>query len=288
MIHVLITGANGQLGESFKKINCSQFPNKCKYTDVHDLDLTDSAAVRRYFNNFQFDYIVNCAAYTSVDLAEKNKDEAFAVNAEVPKLLGEIAKDKSIHLIHISTDYVFSGKSSVPYKETSKPGPLSVYGKSKLAGEKALWNHPYAIVLRSAWLYSEFGNNFAKTMLRLGHEKESLDVVSDQTGSPTYATDLATVVLRIIQISEQKKFQPGILHYTNEGICSWFDFAREIMDMAGLPCKIMPVATQQYPLPARRPAYSVLSKSKIKKEYGIVIPHWKKSLKIALDSMLKN
>lgn len=285
--HILVTGANGQLGESFKYINKELFPFECTYIDIGDVNLTYESDVRHYFDNNQFDYVINCAAYTNVDQAEQNTEEAFAANADVPKLLGEISIQKSFRLIHISTDYIFSGNTSIPYKETSKPFPLSSYGKSKLEGEMALRNNTNAIVIRSAWLYSEYGTNFVKTMLRLGGEKKELGVVSDQIGSPTYAADLATAILYIIKSSEQNKFIPGIYHYSNEGICSWFDFAWEIMKITGLPCKIIPIGTAEYPLPAKRPAYSVLDKSKIKKVYRLEIPHWKESLKIALDKITK-
>ncbi len=287
MKHILVTGANGQLGESFKHIHKKLFPFRYTFIDIKDVDLTHEASVRQFFDNSQFDYVINCAAYTNVDQAEQNPEETFAINAGVPKLLGEISIQKSFRLIHISTDYIFSGNASIPYKETSKPCPLSSYGKSKLEGEMALYNNANAILIRSAWLYSEYGTNFLKTMLRLGNEKKELGVVSDQIGSPTYAADLASVILYIIKTSEQNKFMPGIYHYANEGICSWFDFAREIMNITGLPCKVIPIGTAEYPLPAKRPAYSVLDTSKIKKAYRLDIPHWKASMKIALDRIAK-
>lgn len=287
MKHILVTGAKGQLGESFKHVHKKLFPFKYTFIDITDVNLTHEAAVRQYFDISHFDYVINCAAYTNVDQAEYNTKEAFAINAEVPKLLGEISIQKSFRLIHISTDYIFGGNASVPYKETSKPFPLSSYGKSKLEGEMALRKNANAIVIRSAWLYSEYGTNFLKTMLRLGSEKKELGVVSDQIGSPTYAADLATAILYIIKTAEQNKFFPGIYHYTNEGICSWFDFAWEIMNITGLPCKIIPIDTAEYPLPAKRPAYSVLDKSKIKEVYRLEIPHWKESLRIALNKITK-
>ncbi|MBN2481237.1 MAG: dTDP-4-dehydrorhamnose reductase [Bacteroidales bacterium] len=284
---ILITGANGQLGKSLKKADKDLSHFTFTYIDVTDLNLTRAEDVRYYFDHHQFDYVVNCAAYTRVDEAERDQDEAFAINAGVPRLLGELAKQRSFRLVHISTDYVFSGSTSIPYKETAKAFPLSAYGKSKLEGETALRNNANAIVIRSAWLYSEFGNNFLKTMLRLGREKNEIGVVYDQIGSPTYATDLATTILQIVKTSDQHKFLPGIYHYTNEGICSWFDFAWEIMNMCGLHCTVIPISTSQYPLPARRPAYSVLDKSRIKKVYGLEIPYWKKSLRTAVDILTK-
>ncbi|MBN1159086.1 MAG: dTDP-4-dehydrorhamnose reductase [Bacteroidales bacterium] len=282
-IKILVTGANGQLGKSFKKTEEGLMPHSCKYIDMADLNLTRTGDVRHYFDHHQFDFVINCAAYTRVDDAEHDQAETFAVNAEVPALLGELSRKRFFKLIHISTDYVFSGNSSIPYKETSKAFPLSIYGKSKHEGEMALRNNENALVIRSAWLYSEFGSNFLTTMLTLGREKKEVSVVCDQIGSPTYATDLAKAIFNIIKTSVQNKFIPGIFHYTNEGICSWFDFAWEIINMSGLPCKVIPIATSQYLLPARRPAYSVLDKSRIKKVYGLEIPYWKESLRCVLN-----
>ena len=222
-----------------------------------------------------------------MDNAESEPEKAFEVNAQVPRMLGDIVLKKSIRLIHISTDYVFGGEIPIPYTETSPTNPLSVYGKSKLKGELALRNNPNVMILRSAWLFSEFGNNFLKSIYRLGKERADINVVFDQVGSPTYANDLARCIFLIMEYAENKEFLPGIYHYTNEGICSWFDLAWEIIHKTALKCRIHPVTSDEYPLPAKRPSYSVLNKSRIKKVFGLEIPHWKKSLEIAIDRMTK-
>ncbi len=286
MKRILITGANGQLGIELRKIS-NEFSNfSYLFTDIDSLDLTDNQAIKAFFNKNHFDYIINCAAYTAVDKAETEPEKAFEINAVVPAQLTEISKNDKCRLIHISTDYVFDGKSCVPYVETDNVSPQSVYGKSKLAGENEVLKNNENIIIRTSWLYSANGNNFLKTMLKLGKEKEMLNVVFDQTGTPTSATDLARAILVICnKISTENKNYGGIYHYSNEGVCSWFDFAVEIMEMAGLKCKVVPVTTDQYPLPAKRPAYSVLNKSKIKSIFGLNIPHWKKSLKEILSEL---
>lgn len=284
MKQVLVTGAKGQLGTSILQAGLGGYPLQLTGIDREDLDLTSDKDVRAYFRHQQVDYVINCAAYTQVDLAEQHSGAAFAMNAGLPALLAELS-GKSFRIIHISTDYVFDGVSPVPYTESAIPNPLSVYGKSKLEGEQELVDRDNAMVIRSSWLYSEYGNNFARTMIRLGREKKRLDVVFDQTGSPTYAPDLARAILHIISHAEQGRFPSGIFHFSNEGVCSWFDFAWEIMQLAGLSCDVFPIRTEEYPLPAPRPEYSVLDKSKIKKYFGLTIPYWKDSLKIAIKRM---
>lgn len=285
-MNVLVTGARGQLGRSI--LNSGQSDPGIKMTgiDREDLDLTKATDVKAYFSRQHFDYVVNCAAYTQVDQAEKQRGAAFALNGTVPALLAKLSMEESFRIIHISTDYVFDGNSSVPYTETDSPKPLSVYGMSKMEGERNLMDCSNAMVIRSSWLYSEYGNNFARTMLRLGRERDKLNVVFDQTGTPTYGSDLARAILDIIRISEQGSFQSGIFHYSNEGVCSWYDFAWEIMQVAGLTCNILPIRTEEYPLPARRPSYSVLDKTKIRHEFGLEIPYWKESLKTGLKKMM--
>jgi len=288
MKSILVTGANGQLAESIRfTAQNSSYPVDLSFIGVSGLDLTDREKVKSFFTNRNFDYIINCAAYTAVDLAEKNTAEAFAVNAEVPALLGQVAYEKNSRLIHISTDYVFDGLSPFPYDEKCEPHPLSVYGKSKFEGELALMGNPNALVIRSSWLYSEFGNNFLKTMMRLGSQKEKIGVVFDQTGSPTYAPDLAEAILNIITHHQENSFPSGTYHFANQGVASWYDLAWEIMDLAGISCRVYPITTNEFPLPAKRPAYSVLNTSRIRNELGISTDHWKASLKIAVDRMMK-
>ncbi len=279
---ILITGSGGQLGSEFQELTSVYNDMAFDFIDVENIDLVDRDAVEKYFKENSYDYVVNCAAYTAVDKAETDEETAFEVNAYAPGLLGEITARYGTRVIHISTDYVFDGSANRPYAENDNVNPVSAYGRSKLKGEEnILKNNPDSIVIRTAWLYSGFGNNFVKTMLRLGDERDELRVVFDQVGSPTYAADLADAILTIIKRTEngEKKFIPGIYHYSNEGAVSWFDFAYHILDMAGITCKITPVLSDEYPAPAPRPAYSVLNKSKIKETYGIEIPYWYDSLK---------
>jgi dTDP-4-dehydrorhamnose reductase len=288
MKNILVTGGNGQLGSSLRKIAPLIPGFSFAFIDYEDLDLTDAEKVSEFFNSRHTDYIINCAAYTAVDLAETQKEEAFAVNAGIPLLLAGIAVSHKIRLIHISTDYVYDGTLSVPHTENEPPAPASVYAHSKLEGEKPLWDHSMAIIIRTSWLYGEFGKNFLKTMLRLGSERKELGMVFDQTGTPTYSGDLAKTLMDIISFSEKNEFIPGIYNYSNEGVCSWYDFATEIMIRGGRNCHVKPIRTHEYPLPAKRPEYSVLDKSKIKRTFGIEIPHWKDSLSTALANLKKN
>ena len=288
MKKVLVTGANGQLGSELKKIG-PVFPSFAyQYIDLDTLDLTDQHAVNRYFDQHHFDYIINCAAYTAVDKAESEPEKAFRINAGVPGMLQEISLKSHCRLIHLSTDYVFDGRSSVPYNETDPTSPQSVYAKSKLTGEQEVLKSPENIVIRTSWLYSAQGTNFLKTMLRLGKERESLNVVYDQIGTPTSAADLADAILRICShIDSTGEKASGIYHYSNEGVCSWYDFALEIMEMAGLNCNVNPITSDQYPLPAQRPAFSVLNRAKIKAAFGLEIPHWRKSLEKVVKTVLQ-
>ena len=232
--------------------------------------------VRTYFKTYQPQYLINCAAYTAVDRAEQEKDLAFQVNAEAVGVLAAICKENHTKFIHISTDYVFDGTATAPYKEDSLTNPQSVYGASKLEGEKqALQFNPAAIVIRTSWVYSEYGKNFVKTMLKLLSEKDEISVVNDQVGSPTYAADLAEAIMKIISAP---LWQAGIYNYSNEGIISWYDFAVAIKELIGSTCRINPIPTSQYPTAAKRPAYSVLDKSKIKQAFKIELKDWKQSL----------
>lgn len=265
---ILVTGANGQLGTELQKL----LPNAI-FADVDVLDITDADAVKRFVADNQIDTIVNCAAYTAVDKAEDDTELAQKINENGPRNLALTGAK----IVHISTDYVFDGKNYQPYLPEDETNPISVYGRTKRAGELAvLDNAKVAVIIRTAWLYSNHGNNFVKTMRRLGAEKESLNVVADQIGSPTFAKDLAQAIVTILpQMNETNK---GIYHYTNEGVCSWYDFATEIMKLSGLTCKVNPIPSSAYPTKATRPFYSVLNKEKIKKVFNIEIPHWKESL----------
>ncbi|WP_019001674.1 dTDP-4-dehydrorhamnose reductase [Succinimonas amylolytica] len=270
---ILVTGSRGQLGTELRKL----LP-EAVYADVNELDITDAAAVGSFVRDNQIAAIVNCAAYTAVDRAEDEEELAYRINAAGP---GNLAKT-GCRLIHISTDYVFDGNSSVPYTPDAPPCPLSAYGRTKLAGEKlVLENNPRAVIIRTAWLYSSHGNNFVKTMRMLGSTREAVNVVNDQIGTPTFAGDLADAIVRILpEVSEENA---GIYHYTNEGVCSWYDFSYEIMSLSGYDCKVNPVPSSEYPVRAHRPHYSVLDKNLIKKVFRIDIPYWKESLKKCLS-----
>lgn len=273
---ILVTGSNGQLGKELKKL-APGFPEfDFIFLSREDMPIHHFEMVRHYFSVYAPDYVVNCAAYTAVDRAESEKDRAFQINGEAVGVLAAICKERGTKLVHISTDYVFDGTATSPYTEDDTPNPQSVYGASKLEGEKqALHFNPNSIIIRTSWVYSEYGKNFVKTMLKLMSEKEEVNVVYDQLGSPTYAADLAEVILQIIHSG---KWQPGIYHYCNEGIISWYDFAVAIKKLTGSTCKINPIPTSQYPTAAKRPAYSALDTSKIITVYGIRAKNWKDSL----------
>jgi len=274
---VLVTGANGQLGMSLRRMASFLF------TDVEELDITDLAAVRSMVAREQVDCIVNCAAYTNVDAAEDNPASAELLNARAVENLAIAMKEANGLLVHISTDYVFGAEAlNTPIPETQHPAPLGVYGRTKLQGEKAILRSGVRhIILRTAWLYSEYGKNFVKTMLRLTAEKPSLKVVFDQVGTPTYAGDLAAAILRILEAPQE-----GIYHYTNEGVCSWYDFAKAIAACAGhTACDIQPCRSHEFPSKVHRPAYSVLDKSRVKATFGLHIPYWPDSLRLCLAQL---
>lgn len=276
MTRILITGANGQLGNALR-LELAGDPNiDAVYTDVEDLDITNAEAVENFLRDNAIEMMVNCAAYTAVDRAESDELRAAAINTEAVGIIGQAAGRLGIRVIHISTDYVFSGESYRPYEEKDEPFPQSIYGRTKLEGEGLLTSFcKDAVIIRTAWLYSEFGNNFVKTMLRLAGEREELGVVSDQIGTPTYAGDLAAAIHAVIRSDEWK---PGIYHFTDEGVASWYDFAKSIFEIAGKGIRVKPLLTSEYPTAARRPMYSVLSKNKIKRTYNIEIPYWRESL----------
>jgi dTDP-4-dehydrorhamnose reductase len=274
---ILITGANGQLGNEIRTIAPQYTDYKFIFTDVAELDICDKNALINFFQNTKIDWVVNCAAYTAVAKAEQEIETAFLINAVAVQNLAEVTAQFGSKIIHISTDYVFNGKQYLPYTEEMTICPTSIYGKSKAEGELALIkaNKEY-IIIRTSWLYSSFGNNFVKTMLKLGREKEMLTVIFDQIGTPTYAADLAEAILQII-ISNT--FATGIYHYSNEGVCSWYDFAKSIFKLSNITtCTITPIEAKDFYDQTPRPFYSVLNKSKIKNTFGIHIPHWEDSL----------
>ena len=264
---ILVTGSNGQLGKELKKIAPSFPLFDFIFLSREDLPIHHFEMARTYFKTYQPQYLINCAAYTAVDRAEQEKDLAFQVNAEAVGVLAAICKENHTKFIHISTDYVFDGTATVPYKEDSLTNPQSVYGASKLQGEQqALQFNPDSIIIRTSWVYSEYGKNFVKTMLKLLLEKEEISVVNDQFGSPTYAANLAEIIMQIITAQH---WDAGIYNYSNEGIISWYDFAVAIKELVGSSCKINPVSTSEYPTTAKRPAYSVLDKTKIQNTFSV-------------------
>jgi len=280
MAVILIAGANGQLGNELKVVSKNYYGYDFIFTDVDTLDLSNALQTNEFIKNSRPDWIINCAAYNLVDKAETEPEAAISVNSTSVKNITEAIKNTECRFIHISTDYVYDGSANVPYNEYSVPNPLSAYGRSKLAGEKHALLYHGSMVIRTSWLYSSFGNNFVKTIIRHGKEKESLRVVFDQTGTPTYAADLAGAIMNIVSgvIRNQFALNAGVYNYSNEGVCTWYDFAIEIIKESGLTCRIEPVLTKDYKLPAPRPAFSVMDKSKIKENYGLSIPHWRDSL----------
>ena len=275
-MNILITGANGQLGNEMRVLSAGHPEHTYFFTDVQELDICDKEGVKAFVNDNQIDVIVNCAAYTAVDKAEDNADLCDRLNRLAPGYLAEAAEAVGAALVQISTDYVFDGTAHIPYTEDAPTCPNSVYGRTKLAGEQeAIGRCSRTMIIRTAWLYSTFGGNFVKTMLRLGRERDSLGVVFDQIGTPTYAADLAQAIFRAIG----QGIVPGIYHFSNEGVCSWYDFTLAIHRLAGITtCRVSPLHTDEYPARAPRPHYSVLDKTKIKQTLGIEIPHWEESL----------
>ena len=276
-MNILVTGCNGQLGKEVQNLSEMHPEHRYVFTDVAELNITNDEAVKAIVDKENIDCIINCAAYTAVDKAESDETFAYKLNATAPGYLAAAVQRNGGIMIHISTDYVFNGKGYLPYREDMQPNPQSAYGRTKLAGEKAVTeNCERSVILRTAWLYSPYGRNFVKTMLRLGREREKLNVVVDQIGTPTYARDLAKAIFAILS----QEIVSGIYHFTNEGVTSWYDFTKTIHELAGIgTCKVSPISTEEYPTPATRPHYSVLDKSKIKKAYNIEIPYWTESLK---------
>ena len=275
-MNILITGCNGQLGNEMQQLEEANPQHTYYNTDVQELDITDVSAIEVFVEEHQIDGIVNCAAYTAVDKAEDNEELCQKLNAEAPAYLAHAMGKRGGWMIQISTDYVFDGTKHTPYVEDDDTCPNSVYGRTKLVGELNVQKLcERSMIIRTAWLYSTFGNNFVKTMIRLGREKEQLGVIFDQIGTPTYARDLAVAIFAAIG----QGVKPGIYHFTNEGVTSWYDFTKAIHRIAGIStCNVRPLHTAEYPTPAKRPHYSVLDKTKIKQVYGIEIPHWEYSL----------
>lgn len=282
-MNILITGCNGQLGNEIQLLE-KDYPQHVWFnTDVQELDISNQLAVEQFVAENKIDGIVNCAAYTAVDKAEDNKELCTTLNMVAPAYLAAAVEKRAGWMIQISTDYVFDGTKHTPYVESDTPSPDSVYGSTKLAGELGVSKFcKKTVIIRTAWLYSTFGNNFVKTMIRLGKEKPELGVIFDQIGTPTYARDLAVVIMTIINMG----IIPGVYHFTNEGVISWYDFTKAIHRIAGITtCHVRPLHTAEYPTPAHRPHYSVLDKTKIKKTYGIEIPYWEESLKDCIEKL---
>jgi len=290
-MNILVTGKNGQLGRSIQKIILNYDLHEFTLTGREELDLSSSESISKYFDDSpHFDVIINCAAYTAVDRAEDELELADKINHQAVKQLARFANSLNARLIHISTDYVFDGKNESLYLESDKTNPINIYGKSKLLGENAVLEtmSNNALLLRTSWVYSEFGHNFVKTMLRLGNEKNEISVVSDQIGSPTYASDLAKAILHIISNDNfiKQSFQSEVFHFSNIGETSWSDFAKEIFKLEHLNCKVTPISSEQYPTLAIRPKNTTLSKEKITKHFKLQIPSWKKSLKECLNEII--
>lgn len=286
MINILLTGSNGQLGNEIRRL-AGDYPDyRFIFTDVEELDITKSDAVEAFLEQNKVDCIVNAAAYTAVDKAEEEPEIANLINGEAVGILANAAKKRGALLVHISTDYVFNGQAYQPIREDEKPEPLSNYAYSKWLGEQKLLNAGgNGIIVRTSWLYSSFGKNFVKSMIKFGRERDQLNVVYDQVGTPTYAADLAKTVLDLIP-AWKKLSGPEIFHYSNEGVASWYDFTVAIHEIAGIDCRVNAIETKDYPLPAKRPFYSLMAKDKIKKAYNLEIPHWRSSLQKCLSLIL--
>jgi dTDP-4-dehydrorhamnose reductase len=278
---ILVTGSYGQLGSELQQLAPQMANVEWIFTDADTLDICDKEALEKFVKARPVDFVVNCAAYTAVDKAEDDAEKCYEINCNAVRNIGEVAASQGAKVIHVSTDYVFDGKAYSPYNEHSRVAPQSVYGKSKAMGEEELMRVCLdAVIIRTSWLYSSFGNNFVKTMLRLGRERGQLNVVFDQIGTPTYAADLADVIISLIgkTLADENAFKTGIYHYSNEGVCSWYDFAIAIHRLAGIRCRVEPIESKDFPAKAPRPFYSVLNKSKIRKTFGIGVPHWETSL----------
>ena len=287
MAVILITGANGQLGNELRSVSENFYGYDFLFTDIGELDITSNSLTSEFIKKTKPDWIVNCAAYNSVDKAETETDKAMLINSAAVRNISEAIRGSDCKFIHFSTDYVFNGSANMPIDENSVPDPQTSYGRSKLAGEKAALLHNNSMIIRTSWLYSRHGANFVKTILSKAKKNDTLQVVFDQIGTPTWAADLAEAVLNIVSsvIRNQIAFNAGIYHYSNEGVCSWYDFAEAIVGESGLSCKVQPILSKEFSAAASRPFYSVLDKRKIKETYNIEIPHWRSSLKRCLEQM---
>ena len=285
-MNILITGCNGQLGNELQLLEQENPQHTYYNTDVQELDITDPDAIATFVEQHAIDGIINCAAYTAVDKAEANEELCQKLNAEAPAYLAHAMGQRGGWMVQVSTDYVFDGTHHTPYTEQEDTCPNSVYGRTKLVGELNVQKLcPQSMIVRTAWLYSTFGNNFVKTMLRLGREKSELGVIFDQVGTPTYARDLAVAIMAAVN----QGIRPGVYHFTDEGVTSWYDFTKAIHRLAGITtCRVRPLHTSEYPTPARRPHYSVLDKTKIKQTYGLDIPHWEESLEVCIGKLLND
>ena len=285
-MNILVTGCNGQLGNEMQLLEKLHPEHTYFNTDVAELDITNREAIEQFVGDNAIDGIVNCAAYTAVDKAEENQEFCHLLNADAPGFLAEVIEKRGGWMIQVSTDYVFDGTNHKPYVETDPVCPNSTYGRTKLAGEQAVLNNcKKSMIIRTAWLYSTFGNNFVKTMIRLGREKAELGVIFDQIGTPTYAHDLAVAIFAAIS----NGIVSGIYHFSNEGVISWYDFTKAIHRIAGIStCHVRPLHTEEYPTPAARPHYSVLDKTKIKQTYNIEIPYWEESLEVCVNKLLND
>ena len=290
-MNILVTGSNGQLGSEIKNLENSFINLNLIFKDLPDLDICNFLELEKFVETNKINSIINCAAYTAVDKAEHDSVIAQKVNAEGVFNLVNVLKRRNGKLIHISTDYVFDGESFIPYKETDSVSPIGVYGNTKREGELSVINSDIdGLVIRTSWLYSSFGNNFVKTILRLGKDREELGVIFDQVGTPTYARDLALTCLTIFSYNKNTKISSKgkVYHFSNEGVASWYDFAKEIMSIGNVTCKVKPLETKDYPTPAKRPHFSVLNKTKIKNDFEIEIPYWKDSLSDCILKLNKN
>lgn len=280
---ILVTGSNGQLGNEIRVASTLYSGFQFLFTDVADLDICDKNALSHFVSEYAVDAIVNCAAYTAVDKAEEDVELCYRINRDAVRNIAEVAVLHQLKVLHVSTDYVFDGTSYVPLTEEMPTAALGVYGKSKLEGELELQAIcPDSVIVRTSWLYSSFGANFVKTMIKLGSERDVLNVIFDQVGTPTYAADLAQAILKVLS---SPIFVPGIYHYSNEGVCSWYDFTKKIHKFAGVSCLVNPIETKDYPTRTPRPHYSVLNKAKIKSVYGIEIPYWEDSLAVCISKL---
>lgn len=284
-MNILITGANGQLGTEMRNVSAGS-KDKYIFTDVAELDITDSVAVDRCVASENVDVIVNCAAYTNVDKAEDEEQAADLINHKAVAILATTAAKYGVTLIHISTDYVFDGRSTIPYRENNATSPIGAYGRTKLSGERAVIESGCRyLIFRTAWLYSPYGKNFMKTMIKLTAEKEILSVVFDQVGTPTCAADLAALIYKVI--ADRLLDRQGVYHFSNEGVCSWYDFAVEIRNLCGNTSNIIPCHSDEFPSKVARPHYSVLDKTKVKNTFGVTVPYWKDSLKDCIKKLNK-